>query len=173
MALFVRRRWPKVAAAVVVVAALVAVVLLVAGGDGGGGSPRATRSPGFDDILESPQSPPETTPPPVALPAVLTASDAELRTYTDQSVAATSANVLRPVGPSAAWLGDTDKDRVLLVLVATENPFEFRAGDKVTFTGVVQRGTPEFGKSLGLTGEDAAEFAKQGAYVEVSTYVVG
>jgi hypothetical protein len=104
---------------------------------------------------------------------VLTASDAELRPYTDQHVAATSAAVFRPIGPSAAWVGEDAANRVLLVLVATENPFAFKAGDRVTFDGVVQRGTPEFGTSLGLTGADAAEFAKQGAYVEVTSYVTG
>jgi hypothetical protein len=172
MALFVRRRWPKVAAAVAVVLAVVLVVFLLTR-DSSPSGPSGARDPVFGDVVTPGETPAETTAPPVALPAVLTASDAELRTFTDQRVAATSANVLRPVGPSAAWVGDDDADRVLLVLVATEHPFEFKAGDHVTFDGVVQRGTPEFGTSLGLTGADAAEFAKQGAYVEVTTYAVG
>lgn len=173
MALFVRRRWPKVAAAVAVVAALAVGVFVLTRDDDGGGRSGSRPPAGFDTVVEPGETPLETTPPPVALPAVLTASDAELRTYTDQQVAATSATVFRTIGPSAAWVGDDAENRVLLVLVAVENPFTFKAGDRVTFTGVVQRGTPDFGKSVGLTGADAAEFAKQGAYVEVTSYVVG
>ena len=171
MALFVRRRWPTVAAAVAVVVALAALGVFVVLRSGGDPAPR--REVGFDDVLEPPSLPPETTPPAIPLAAVLAAPDAQLRTYAEQPVAATSATVLRPIGPSAAWVGDSDANRVLLVLVAVENPFSFRAGDRVTFTGTVRRGTPEFGRSVGLTGADAAEFARQGTYVEITSYVVG
>ena len=173
MALFVRRRWPKVAAAVAGVAALGLVVFLVVR-DPSSGAPSSRRTPGFDDLVEQPSLPPETTPPPIAVAAVLTAPDAELKTYADQPVAGTSVSVLAPVGPSAAWIGDSAEDRLLLVLVGVENPFAFTAGDRVTFTGVVRHGaTAEFGTSLGLSAADAAAFAKQGAYVEVTGYVAG
>ncbi|HEV2888895.1 MAG TPA: hypothetical protein VGX28_00815 [Frankiaceae bacterium] len=174
MALFVRRRWPLVAAAAVVVAALVALaVWLVAGRDSGpSAKPRdpldvggyeTTFTPGVDPTEPSPT-------PAVAIEAVLTAPDDELRTYADQAVAATSVTVLKRVSPSVAWVGDSPANRVLLLLVATEHPFAFGPGARLTFTGSVRRAAPGTGQQLGLTGEELADFERQGTYVEVETY---
>ncbi|HEX8001510.1 MAG TPA: hypothetical protein VF519_02315 [Mycobacteriales bacterium] len=170
MALFVRRRWPLVAIAAVVVAALAGGAFwLLAGRSDGPKDPFASdveTTPGID--LTEPSATP-----PVAIEAVLAAPDAELRTYAEQAVAATSVTVLRRVGPSVAWVGDSAANRLLLLLVATEHPFTFGPGAKVTFTGSVRRAAPGLGKQLGLTGEELADFEKQGTYVEVETYVEG
>jgi hypothetical protein len=185
MALFVRRRWPSRVAAAVVVLALVALVWwLVAGRDSSepsAGKPAAS-GPGptadpldvkaYESELTPAADPPEgpETPAPVALAAVLAASDAELKTYADQSVSAASVPVLRRIDPSTAWVGDDPAHRVLLLLSSPEHPFAFEAGARLTFTGAARRAGAGFGRQLGLTGEELADFDRQGTYVEVEQY---
>lgn len=176
MTLFVRRRWPLAAAAAVVVAVIVAVVAwLVAGRGDPEGAPRDPLDVGGYETTFTPGVEPTepSATPPVAIEAVLSAPDNELRTYADQAVTATSVTVLRRISPSVAWVGDSPANRVLLLLVATEHPFAFQPGAKVTFTGSVRRGAAGLGKQLGLTGEELADFERQGTYVEVETYVEG
>ena len=173
MTLFVRRRWPKVAAAVAAVALVVLAVVLLTRSDGSPGTPTGTAAPTDDDtVVETaePLTDPPTSPP-VAMTAVLSASDGELRTYEGRAVAAAGVPVLRRVGPSVAWVG-AGADRVLLVLVATEHPFAFGPQAKLTFTGTVHQASPGAARAFGLSGADAAEFERQGAYVEVTTYTV-
>lgn len=177
MAMFVRRRWPYVAAAVVVAALVAVAIWLVAGR--GGDEPQPVADPGdvraYESELTPAASAPEgpETPTPIAVEAVLAAPDNELKTYADQPVAATSVTVLRRISPSVAWVGTDPANRVLLVLVAVENPFTFADGSKVTFTGTARRSAAGFGKQLGLTGAELADFERQGTYVEVETYTVG
>lgn len=178
MALFARRRWPWAAAAAVLVAAVVGLAFwLIAGGDRED-EPYPVADPtdvGAYETILTPASdpPPYETPAPVAVAAVLTAPDAELKTFADQTVAATSVNVLSRVGPSVAWIGDDAANRVLLLLVGTEHPFAFGPGAKLTFTGAVRTASKGLGQQLGLSGEDLKEFERQGTYVEVETYTEG
>ena len=161
MTLFVRRRWPAVAAALAVVAAIVLAVALLN---------RDSSPPGDPDVLETAEPLPTlSTPAPVPISTVLAAA-ADVKAYDDTNVTASSVNVLSVVGPSAVWVGDTAADRVLVVLVSTEKPFSFAAGTALSFTGTVRLGSPEFGKALGLTGADDAEYRRQGAYVEITSY---
>jgi hypothetical protein len=171
MALFVRRRWPKVVAAVAVVLALGAGGWLLLRPDGSG--PDAAPAPFATATSEQP-GPVDTPPPPapVAMAALLTATDAELKTYADQAVEAAGVKVLSRVSPSVAWVGEGPATRVLLVLVGTERPFAFAAGARLSFGGAVRLAAPGASAGLGLTGADAAELARKGAYVEIETYTV-
>lgn len=165
--MFRRRRWPRVLAAVAVAAAIGVPVWLVT---------RDSPAPVADDpeIIETASPIPDPTPSSVALATVLAAPDAKLRTYAESTVQADGVNVLSVVGPSAAWIGDTPADRVLIVLVGADaKGFAFAAGTAMTFTGAVRAATADFGTALGLMGADSAEFARQGAYVEVTDYTVG
>ena len=177
MALFVRRRWPTWVAAAAAVALLAGGTYWLVEGRGDGKHPVAdpTDVGAYETILTPAADPPESAEPPpvVAVEAVLTASDAEVKTYADQTVTATSVPVLRRVNPSAAWIGDSPANRVLILLVATEHPFTFGQGARVTFTGSARRAGPGFGKDLGLAGEELADFERQGTYVEVTEYVEG
>lgn len=179
MAVFVRRRWPAVVAAVAVLALLGGLgTWLVTRDPSGRAAPNLSPADPLDasayDIEVTPgETPPETTPTAIDIAALLTASDAELKTYADQRVAATSVRVLRRVGPSAAWIGTSETSRVLLFLVATEHPFTFAPGAELTFTGTGMLASPGFGRQIGLTGEELADFERQGTYVEVTEYVEG
>ncbi len=113
------------------------------------------------------------TTPAIAIEAVLVAPDNELRTYADQAVAGTSVTLHKRISPSVAWIGDSPANRVLLLLVATENPFTFEPGAKLTFTGSVRRAAPGVGAQLGLIGAELEDFEKQGTYVEVESYTEG
>jgi hypothetical protein len=171
-ALFVRRpTWLKALLALLVVAAI-ALVAILATRDGGS-SPVA--APSFEPLPSSePPGPVDTPSPPPAVPmtALLTASDAELKTYDGQPVAASTVNVLARVGPSVAWVGQGAATRLLVVLVSTTDPFTFSAGRRLSFSGTVRRAAPGASKDLGLTGADAAELERQGVYVEIETYLV-
>lgn len=167
MALFVRRRWPKVLAAVGVLALVVLVVVLMTRD-----STPSARGTGDPDIVETGEPVPDPTLPSAGLAEVLTASDAELRTYAEQTVVADGESVLSVVGPSAAWLGNSPEHRVLIVMVGTAQTFDFPAGTRLSFTGTVKRTSSGFGEALGLTGADNAEFERQGTYVEVEAYRV-
>jgi hypothetical protein len=167
MALFVRRRWPKVAAAVAVLLVLVLVVLLVRGGsdDGSGSSAR-----GGDPAVEETEVPvPDPTLDAGSFPALLTAPDSELKTYVDQQVTADGVPVQAVAGPSAVWVGESAADRVLVVTTGDE-AFRVSPGTRLAFTGVVRPGEAEFASSLGVKGGDLAEFRKQAVYVEVERY---
>jgi hypothetical protein len=175
MDLFVRRRWPLVTAAVAALAVVALGVWLLARG-GSAGSPAAGPSPtpvptGDDVIVETaePLSDPPTSPP-VAMDALL-AAPSELKSYAGRGVTATDVPVLERIGPSVAWVG-TARNRLLIVLVATEHPFAFGPGAPLTFTGSVHRASPGSSRTFGLSGADAAAFEAQGAYVEVTEYVV-
>ena len=174
MALFARRRWPWAVAAAVVLAGVVGLAFwLIAGRDSDEPHPVAdpTDVGAYETILTPASDPPAfETPAPVEVRAVLTAPDPELRTYADQTVAATSVNVLSRVSPSVAWIGDDPANRVLLLLVAAEHPFAFGPGAKLTFTGSVRLASKGLGQQLGLSGQDLAEFERQGTYVEVEAY---
>lgn len=168
MALFVRRRWPKVLAAVGVLALVVLVVVLMTRDS----SPARRAGSGDPEIVETGEPVPDPTLPAAGLAEVLTASDAELKTYAEQTVVADGESVLSVVGPSAAWLGNSPEHRVLIVMVGTAQTFDFPAGTRLSFTGTVKRTSSGFGKALGLTGADNAEFERQGTYVEVEAYRV-
>lgn len=162
MALFVRRRWPKVVAAVAVVGALAFGGWWLLVRDPAPKPP----APLTEGDVETADPVPEPSPDTVAFDAVLSG---DLGRYEGHQTSATSVRVLSVVGPSAAWVGPSSTQRVLLVIVATE-PFSFQAGATVSFTGTVQRTTPAFGRALGLS---AAEAARLDGYVEVSAVATG
>ena len=166
MALFVRRRWPKVVAAVGVLAVLVLAVVLLTRDD-------PSEPTGDLAVVETADPVPDPTLPGTSFDAVIRASDRDLQALVDHEVVATRAPVLSPVGPSAIWVGTSADDRVLVVLVATEKTFEVPAGATVSFTGTVRPSTGAFGRALGLLGKEAADFARQEAYVEITDYTVG
>lgn len=166
MALFVRRRWPKVLAAVGVLAVLVAGGWWLVRDD----SP----DPPSGDlaVVETADPVPEPTLPSVALD--LLASSPDLGRYAGHAVSATDARVRSVVGPSAVWAEPPGGGRVLVVVVGTERTFDgVTAGTALTFTGEVRLSTRDFGRALGLTGDDADHFAEQGVYVEIETFTTG
>jgi hypothetical protein len=176
---FLRRAWPLLAAAAAG-ALLTALVFLLTdvGGDGDGGTvaqPTADSSDvgAYNTVLTPPVEQSTSAPPPVPIGTVLTASDADLKAFVGQDVAAAPVNVLRRIGPSAAWVGDSAANRVLVLLVSPENPFTFEAGAKLTFTGTVAAASAELGKQLGLKGEELADFTHQGTIIEVGAYSRG
>jgi len=166
VALFVRRRWPKVAAAVAVPLVLLLVVLLLVRDSGSGSGARGgdpaveeTEVPVADPTLEA-----------GSFPALLTAPDAELKTYEEQQVTADGVPVHKVAGPSAVWVGESAADRVLVVTTGDQAFTAVAPGTRLAFTGVVRRGEAEFASALGVAGADLAEFRKQGVYVEVERY---
>jgi hypothetical protein len=168
MALFVRRRWPKVLAALAAVAVLVVAVVVLTRPS------HDAAPPPFGAPLQTSEPPgPVDTPSPtpaVPLGALLTASDPELRTYADQAVSADGVRVYAPVGPSAAWVGSSAAERLLVVLVGADTPFRVSSGTRLTFDGFVRTADASAAKVFGLHGADAAELARQGVYVEVAAY---
>lgn len=169
-----RRPWPLLAAAAV--GALLTALVFWATGAGGDGDRAAhptadsTDVDAYNTVLTPPVEASTPAPPPVPIATVLTASDADLKTFVGQEVAAAPANALRRIGPNAAWVGDSAVNRVLVLLVGAEKPFSFQPGAKLTFTGLVTAASPELGKQLGLTGEELADFQRQGVMVEIGAY---
>ena len=162
MALFVRRRWPKVLAAVGVLAALVLGGWWLLRDD----SPEPT---GDLAVVETAAPLPEPTLPSVTLDAVAASSDPAR--YVGSAVSATGTRVLSVVGPSAVWAGSSDTERVLVVIASTEQTFDgVTAGTSLTFTGEVRPSTAEFGRALGLTAADARGLE---AHVEITAYTTG
>jgi hypothetical protein len=169
MALFVRRRWPKVLAAVGVLGAIVLVVVLLTRDSSPSVRPGAR--PGDPDIVQTADPVPDPTLPSVALSTVLAASDTEIKTFAEQTVSGNDVPVLGLVGPSAIWIGDSPEHRVLLVMVGTAQTFDgVEVGARLSFDGVVRRTARGFGRALGLRGADATAFDRQGTYVEVEAY---
>jgi hypothetical protein len=170
MALFVRRRWTKVVAAVGVLAAVVLLVVLMTRDSPA--PPVVARDTG-DEVVETGEPLPDPTLPAVTMDALLTASDARLKTYDGYEVRAAGVRVQSVVGPSAVWVGDSAADRVFVLIASTEQSFDVTAGTRLSFTGTVRLAAPGVGRSLGLTGADVAYFERQGAYVEVTGYQRG
>lgn len=165
MALFVRRRWPQVLAAVGVLAVLVAGGWWLLRDD----APEPT---GDVAVVETADPVPEPTLPSVSLGVLATSPD--LGRYAGHAVSATDTRVQSVVGPSAVWVEPPGGGRVLVVVVGTERTFDgVTAGTALTFTGEVRLSTRDFGRALGLTGDDADQFAEQGGYVEIETFTTG
>lgn len=170
MALFVRRRWPLWAGAAVVVATLVVgAVLYLTRSDNP--PPRAGEFPVASSEPPGPVDTPSPTPP-MSIAVALTAPDATLRTYAERDVTASRVPVLRRLGPSVAWVGTSEADRLLVVLVAVEHPFTFGTGARISFDGALRKADAHTASGLGLKGADATELAHQGVYVEVPAYTV-
>lgn len=165
MALFVRRRWPKVAAAVAVVLAIVLAVVLLTRSDSSDGD--GALPPG---IVETEEPVPDPTLDARPFDALLAASDADLKTYEDTAVSASSVAVQAVPGVSAAWVGPSAADRVLVVLVSPDQAFRVPVGTPVSFTGTVRRADPAFAAALGVKGADLRELRRQGVYVEIDGF---
>lgn len=171
-----RRPWPLLAAAAVGALLTALVFLLTDVGDGGGGGtvaqPSADSSDvgAYNSVLTSPVDISTSPPAPVPMTQLVAASDADLKTFVGRDASATAMNVLRRIAPNAAWVGDSAANRVLVLLIGGEKPFTFDAGAKLTFTGTVTAASPDLGKQLKLTGEELADFQRQGTIVEITEY---
>lgn len=163
MALFVRRRWPKVLAAVGVLAAVVALLVVMTRDD----PPRGTADP---EIVETAEPVPDPTPPSVSLETVLSAP--VLRPHAEKQVQAERVRVLSVPGPSAAWVG-TPSARVLVVVTGVGPSFSgVSPGARLSFTATVRLVDPRsgFGRALGLGAADDAELERRGGYLEVAAF---
>jgi hypothetical protein len=134
MALFVRRRWPKVAAAVGIAAAVVALVVLAVRDR----TPATTGNPDLVIVTPAESPPPEATPSPLPLATILEKPAA----YEGRPVGATSVTVQSVVSPSVVWVGPSEAQRVLVLVVSADTSFSgVAAGSQLTFIGVVRTTT--------------------------------
>jgi hypothetical protein len=166
MALFVRRRWPGWVAAAAVLLAVAGSTVWLTHRDHRPSSPGPVAA-------TTPPPLPDTEPPPSPIAQVLARAGGRIATYDGMPVAATAVEVRSFVSGSAVFVGPSDAQRVLAVLVTADKVFQVRAGDRLTFTGAVRAVTPEFAQALGLSPPDLALVVKQGAYVEVTDFTVG
>ena len=95
----------------------------------------------------------------------------ELSRLRHERVTGTSVPVESVVADEAFWVGTSEQDRMLVRLErATESPFKVRAGEIVSFDGVLARAGDGLAKELGVTeNEGAPLLAEQGVYVDVKS----
>ncbi|GAA1878997.1 hypothetical protein GCM10009836_70510 [Pseudonocardia ailaonensis] len=106
--------------------------------------------------------------------ALLPLPGEDLRAYTGRTVTAESVPVESVPADEGFWVGTgTDRVWVELVVQPGESPYTVRPGDLVTFTGRMVAHDATFGPSLDLTGDDAAQLARQGAHIEVAKAGLG
>lgn len=125
---------------------------------------------GDPEIVDSGEPVPDETLPPVTYDALLAASGGSLARYDAHELRAESVPVFEVAGPEAVWIGQSAARRVLVVLVGAPQPFRVKAGDRMSFTGLLARADAEFGAALGLKGDDLRTFRRHGVYVEISEY---
>jgi hypothetical protein len=98
----------------------------------------------------------------------------DLRGFAGSTVTADSVPVESVPADEGFWIGSgTDRVWVELVVQPGESPYTVRAGDLVTFTGRMVAHEDTFGPSLAVTGDDAAQLARQGAHIEVEKAALG
>jgi RNA polymerase sigma factor (sigma-70 family) len=125
-------------------------------------------------------SPPSASPPPSAsapLDATLTGPrgpvlpDAgNLRALAGQEVRARGVRVLEVPADEGFWVGDDTQHRVWVQLrTSGESRQDIRAGQSLTFTGIVVRNDGGFVRRVSLSNADGAdELTRQGAHIEVN-----
>ena len=90
---------------------------------------------------------------------------------TGQQVTGTSVPVESVVSDEAFWVGTSEQDRVFVRLErGSESPFQVRAGENVSFTGVLTKANAGLAGELGVAeAEGARLLARQGSYVDVKS----
>jgi hypothetical protein len=88
-----------------------------------------------------------------------------------QQVTGRSVPVESVVSNEAFWVGTSEQDRVFVRLErGSESPFQVRAGENVSFTGVLAQANAALAEKLGVTeAEGARLLARQGSYVDVKS----
>ena len=88
-----------------------------------------------------------------------------------QQVTGTSVPVESVVSDEAFWVGTSEQNRVFVRLErGSESPFRVRAGENVSFRGVLAQANAGLAEELGVTeAEGAALLARQGSYVDVKS----
>ncbi len=123
-----------------------------------------------------PPTPSASAAPSASIDATLIAPDGpvlpragELRELAGRQVRARGVRVLAVPADEGFWVGDGADQRVWVQLrTRGESPERIRAGEHLTFTGVVVRNDSGFVHRVNLSDGDGAEqLARQGAHVEV------
>ena len=121
-----------------------------AGGGGGGGA--GTLRAGGQSLLPVPAA-------------------SMLSGMTGERATGTSVPVQSVVSDEAFWVGKSEQDRVFVRLErGSESPFKVRAGENVSFNGVLTQAGSGLAEELGVTeNEGASMLAQQGVYVDVKS----
>ena len=88
-----------------------------------------------------------------------------------RQVSGTSVPVQSVVSDEAFWVGSSEQDRMFVRLErGSESPFKVRAGENVSFAGVLAPADAGLAEELGVNeAEGATLLARQGAYVDVES----
>ena len=98
-------------------------------------------------------------------------SASALSAMAGQRVTGTSVPVESVVSNEAFWVATSKQDRVFVRLErGSESPFKVRAGENVSFSGVLTRADAGLAEELGVTRAEGAQLlARQGSYVDVKS----
>jgi hypothetical protein len=90
---------------------------------------------------------------------------------TGDRVTGTSVPVQSVVSDEAFWVGTSEQDRMFVRLErGSESPFQVRAGENVSFAGVLTQADAGLAEQLGVTeAEGASRLANQGVYIDVES----
>ena len=90
---------------------------------------------------------------------------------TGDQVTGTSVPVQSVVSDEAFWVGTSAKDRMFVRLErGSESPFKVRAGENVSFDGMLTQAGSGLANELGVTeNEGASLLTDQGVYVDVES----
>jgi hypothetical protein len=90
---------------------------------------------------------------------------------TGERVTGTSVPVQSVVSDEAFWVGTSEQDRMFVRLErGSESPFKVRAGENVSFDGVLTRADAGLAAQLGVSeNEGASLLAEQGTYVDIKS----
>lgn len=97
------------------------------------------------------------------------AADGSLAEYVGEPALGSGVTVWSVPADEGFWVGTSDSDRVWVQLIGTgESPYAVRAGDTVSFDGVVVAHGADFPSSVCVgTNHGADLLAAQGAHIEV------
>ncbi|MGI8627259.1 MAG: hypothetical protein ACR2J5_11925 [Geodermatophilaceae bacterium] len=97
------------------------------------------------------------------------AADGSLAGYVGEPALGSEVTVWSVPADEGFWVGISDTDRVWVQLIGSgESPYAVRAGDTVSFDGVVVAHGADFPSRVGVgTDEGANLLAAQGAHIEV------
>ena len=97
------------------------------------------------------------------------AADGSLSEYAGEAALGSGMTVWSVPADEGFWVGTSDTDRVWVQLIGpVESPYAVRAGDTVSFTGVVVVHAADFPSRVGAGKDEGADLlAAQGAHIEV------
>ena len=97
------------------------------------------------------------------------AADGSLSEYVGEPALGSGVTVWSVPADEGFWVGTSDTDRVWVQLIGpVESPYAVRAGDTVSFTGVVVVHAADFPSRVGAGKDEGADLlAAQGAHIEV------